>query len=69
MLIRDFNALHLNGAEHIKITLSDGSVVNGVLLNETPESDKILIYNLENKKEKEEEYIKLEAIRELEIME
>ena len=68
MSIKDFIALHLKGSEHIKITLRNGKVLMGILLNDYLSVEKILIYNYETENVPPEEYIKLEVIRDLKVI-
>ena len=68
MLIKDFKALHLKGSENIKITLRNGKILFGILLNDYLNLEKILIYNYVTENEQPEQYINLEVIRELKII-
>ena len=66
----EFNDLKLKGAERINILLEEGTVINGILLNNAISHNKILIYNLgkKNKKEITEEYIALDSIQKIQII-
>lgn len=70
MKTNEFNALNLKGAEQINIVLEEGTVINGILLNNAINSNRILIYNLgkKSKKENTEEYISLEQIKKIQII-
>ena len=68
MLINDFKALHLKGSEQVKITLANGKIIIGLLLNDYLTLEKILIYNFGADDTKPEEYINLDIIRELKII-
>jgi len=70
MKTKEFNALNLKGSEQINIILEEGTIINGILLNNAVSSDRILIYNLgkKNKEENTEEYIALDTIQKIQII-
>lgn len=70
MSIKEFNDLSLKGAEQIKITLEDGIIINGILLNNVVSSNRIIIYNLgkKTKKENHEEFVSLNNIQKVQII-
>jgi hypothetical protein len=68
MLIKEFKALSLKGSEHIEVTLRNGKVLIGILLNDYLNLDEILIYNLGIETKNPEEFIKMAVIRDLKII-
>jgi len=68
MLLKEFNALRLKGSEQIEVTLRNGKVLIGILLNDYLSLDEILIYNLGKEYQNAEELIKVDVIRELKVI-